>query len=196
MSSEKRKFIQGTSALFVAAHHRQPDADKAIDWAEALWGKLISRGYGTAQGEKKPRASIDHYKQLSENTQKWFCLFWKNYHYPHARNDAAKAWGQLGDLPDTEYTRICDAAKQEADRQLPQGQSRKLAAGWLREMRFNDKADPAKKNIKKADPAIIEIQQALTHARRMYEQTKLDDWNNEVIKLQDRLSALTGRQHG
>ena len=192
MSTAKQKFIQQTAATFVASHHLQPDTDKAIDWAEALWKKLSDRGYGSKQANiQAPRESIDHYKELSQHQQKWFCLFWANFNYKHARNDAAKAWTQQGELTDDEYKKICDAATNESHRQLPSGQSRKLAGGWLRELRFNDNTDPLKKpTASKEDASIIETQQDLAHARTMYKQTSIEEWNAEVQRLESKLNAL------
>ena len=192
MSTAKQKFIQQTAAIFIASHRLQPDTDKAIDWAEALWKKLSERGYGSNQAIiKKPRKSVDQYKELSPTQKKWFCLFWTKFNYKHARNDAAKAWGQLGELTDDEYEKIAVAATHEAHRQLPSGQSRKLAGGWLRELRFNDNADPSKKpTATKEDASIIETQQDLAHARTMYKQTNIEEWNAEVQRLESKLNAL------
>lgn len=173
-TTAKRKFMMDTSALFVACHHAQPDTDKAIDYAEALWLKLCSRGYGPTQGKTKERVGINYYEKLSQYQQKWFCLFWTNFKYLHGKQRAAKSWAKLGELNDVQYKAICDAATAESHRALPQGQTRAMAELWLNERRFEDNAATSKSRSKQDTKKAADIQEAsqsLQHFTNMKQQS-------------------------
>lgn len=196
--SDRVKFVRQTAAFFVASHQDRPDADKAIVWAEKLWGKLTARGYGDKdKTEPKPRDSKDWYKELSQHQQKWFCLFWEKFSHKQGRNEAAMRWGQLGELPETEYRAIVDAAKSEAARPLPQGQVRKMAQGWLAERRWEDHAPatataPAATAKAELASQLSQLAGDLRHAQGMVRQFNDPYWIGQVDALTAKLDALRG----
>lgn len=133
----KRRFIQSAAPIMLLLHADKPCVDKAVHWAERLWDKLTERGYGASKAPES-RAAQNHYEQLSPRQRDWFDRFWAAFNHKHGRNRAAMRWAQLGELPNDKYQHIVDAAAREAGRQLPQGQSRKMAEGWLADLRWQD----------------------------------------------------------
>lgn len=193
--SEKTRFIRHAALQFVTCHHAQPDVDRAITYAEALWKKLSARGYGTQSKQDKPRQSKDWYKQLSPMQQRWFLAFWQAFNHKQGRNEAAMRWGQLGNLTEPQYRMIVKAAKEEANRTLPQGQVRKMAQGWLQERRWEDhtttETDPAQAAANKKREALQEIAGELAHAKQMQGMNPDDDyWKSEVQRIETRLNEL------
>ncbi|MEW4983092.1 MAG: hypothetical protein AB1Y26_07655 [Cycloclasticus sp.] len=141
----KKRFIQSASAILLFQTGEKPCVDKAVRYAEKLWEKLTEKGYGASTKEHRPRSSRDYYKLLSEHQRKAFNLFWNAFGHKHGRDGAAMRFGQLGELTSAEYKIIIEAAKKESLRQLPYGQSRIMAQGWLEEKRYNDYT-PAQKS--------------------------------------------------
>lgn len=197
MATEKQKFVRHSAALFVAGHHQHPDADKAISWAEALWKKLQERGYGEkAEPPQSRGVGKDWYNELNINQQKWFCAFWDAFAHKVGRNEAAMRWHELGELQDAEYQKIVAAAKEDAQRSLPDGQSRKMAQGWLSERRWtdrvgNDIAIKAKERRERYSRATAEF----VHAKTMSDNPALDEqdrlfWTNQKQKLQEEIDQL------
>lgn len=147
----KKKFVQQASAMLLFHTGDTPCVDRAVRWAEALWEKLTERGYGEARPHQ-PRQNVDYYTDLSARQRQWFDRFWAAFGHKHNRNRAAMRWAQLGELPDDKYQHIVDAAAQENARQLPPGQSRKMAEGWLADLRWQDYS-PVKKQGAEASAA-------------------------------------------
>lgn len=132
-----------------------------VAYAESLWTELSRLGYGAAK-QAAPTENINHYKALSDNQRQWFDSFWKAFDYKHDRNGAAMRFGQLGELDESEYKTIVAAAKKEAKRTLPSGQSRKMAQGWLADMRYNDYHSNNPKHTNSNNKPRMETQQQLS----------------------------------
>lgn len=197
MATEKQKFVRLAAIVLVAAHHRQPDADNAIKWAEELWKKLAQRGYGEkSEPPESQGLKDDWYNKLSTDQQRWFCAFWDAFAYKTGRNRAALRWHELGELTDADYRKIVAAAKTEAERGVPTGQVRKMAEGWLSERRWddhaaNDYATQAKERRERYSKAVAEF----AHAKSMRDNLNLDAqdrefWSKQVQKLQDEIDQL------
>jgi len=133
----KKDFIQ---RLMIRA---QPGLDRvqaAIEYGESLWEALTCAGYGAA-AEKGPRESEDWHRKLSPMQRQFFDRFWAAYGLKRGRNRAAMRWHQLGNLKETEYERIIQAAVRAAmdwKNSAQPGQVRIYAEGWLAERRFED----------------------------------------------------------
>ena len=140
----KKRFIQTASAVLLFKTGEEPCVDKAVSYAERLWEKLTERGYGASTKEHHPRTAKDYYKLLSVHQRKHFSLFWNAFGHKHGRDGAAMRWLQLGELKADEYKLIIDAAQKESQRQLPFGQARIMAQGWLEEKRYNDRTPTPK----------------------------------------------------
>ncbi|HPQ94964.1 MAG: hypothetical protein KDI44_14255 [Thiothrix sp.] len=203
MATEKQRFVRDTSALFVAAHHAQPDAERAVKWAEALWKKLADMGYGDQQKPVKPRGlDKDWYAALDADQQRWFSAFWAAFAYKQGRNEAAQRWHELGKLAQADYQPIIKAAKLEAAKILPEGQSRKMAQGWLSERRWLDYdaalqagADGKGDSARRAkSERIRELLGGLNHARQtliqLPEQGEAAEyWRGEIDRFSKALAA-------
>jgi hypothetical protein len=130
----KKRFIQNVIARSL------PTPDKrqaALEYAEGLWAWLSQKGYGADQAGQ-PRESKNWINLLSQHQRKAFDAFWTAFDYKRDRNNAAMRWHQLGELSRDEYQQIITAARQAAGTPVPPGQSRKMAQGWLFEMRWLD----------------------------------------------------------
>ncbi len=147
---QKKDLIQRAAVAFAAAHvarGERADMDKVIGWAEALWERLTSRGYGAPE-PTGPRDGIDWYSKLQGAGRQWFDEFWEAFKLKKGRNNAAKRWYQLGDINKGMAHTIIEAARRESARQLEPGQARKMAEGWLAERRWQDHQAPAEKTVR------------------------------------------------
>ena len=131
----KRDFIQRITIRSLPNLQR---LDACVRYAESLWEGLDRLGYGGAKA-RGPRPAKNHYGALSEYQREWFNRFWDAFAYKHGKDRAALAWGKLGELTKDEYRRIVEAARDEALRPRGQGETRKMAEGWLSERRFEDR---------------------------------------------------------
>lgn len=199
MATEKQKFIRHTTVMLVACHYQHPDTDRAIGWAEALWSKLMEKGYGEkSEPPESQGLKEDWYNKLSVDQQRWFCAFWDAFAHKTGRNRAAMRWHELGDLTDEQYRKIVAAAKTEAEREMSAGQVRKMAEGWLSERRWddhavNDYATQAKERRERYSKATADF----AHAKSMRDNPNLDTqdrefWGRQVQKLQDEINQLNG----
>lgn len=192
---EKARFMQHTAPIFICCHPSSPDAARAIEFSEALWQKLTAKGYGTAQTKEKARVGVNYYEQLSVHQKKWFCMFWKVFKHNQGKQNAARRWGELGELTEEQYRGICAAAEAEGKRTLPQGQTRKMAEGWINERRWEDSQPDTKELVKKADPRqaeLIEAKQQLMHAQNQFNNTQDTYWSEEVTKYTLLIDKLKG----
>lgn len=90
--------------------------------------------------KKKGRPPDGHYYQskngeyLTGETLAGFERFWDAFDFRHGKAEAADAWLKIRMTPEL-LARICDAARQEAERReilQARGQTPKWAEGWLR----------------------------------------------------------------
>ena len=132
----KKDFVQrATVSLFPFA---DLDPAKAIKWAERLWERLSEQGYGAPKREG-PREGEDWYAKLAPEQRQAFNRFWDAFRLKQGRNGAAMRWAQID--PSAELAeRLVEAARREAQKAVPTGQSRKMAQGWLQERRWEDQA--------------------------------------------------------
>ena len=184
--SDKRRFIQQAATHFLP--HLDWNLDQAIRYAERLWQRLDERGYGATE-RKGPRPIEDWYGRLTPRQRDWFDRFWKAYAYKKGKQGAAMRWHQLGELTDEDYERIVRAADAEAKRELPQGQVRKMAQGWLTERRWEDHQENAESQPSPIKAQIVALSADLAHARRMAA-TGNEFWQQEADRLTQRLDAL------
>jgi hypothetical protein len=180
--------------LFVRAYVvrwcSNPDnADACIDQAEKVWERLSARGHGDKKAAK-PRDTVDWYGKLSAYQKEWFDRFWVAFAYKHARHRAAKSWHQLGELPEAEYRRIVEAARQEARRPIPEGQSRKMAEGWLSERRFDDFTSPVSTPTKKEDPRKGQLREQLKALEQLQNYKPTPERKQQIDDLKALMSAL------
>jgi hypothetical protein len=161
----KKRFVQAVMARSLPA----PDKRQAcLDYALELYDWMTGKGYGDDK-PSQPRDGRDWYTQLDERQRRWFDGFWVAFALKNGRNEAAMRWSQLGNLSDAEYQQIIDAAAKEAKRELPQGQARKMAQGWLHEKRYLD-FTPTKTAAKSLQNHVLNnLVNQLNGVKRLYE---------------------------
>jgi hypothetical protein len=169
----KREFVQRAAIRFLDP--MEPDVDRAIRWAERLWQRLTERGYGAAQ-EKGPRDHIDWIARLSEQQR------------------AAMRWSQIN--PDETTARhIIEAAAAEAKRQLPDGQSRKMAEGWLSERRWEDHTPTQHETTQSREQERRKewqrLQAELTHLERLHAATTGEAAGQLLEQIEDLRGRIT-----
>lgn len=106
-------------------------------------------------------------------------------------------FGQLGELKESDYQLIVNAAKKEAKRTLPQGQSRKMAQGWLSEMRYNDyhpdnSKNKAPQNEKRQQLSVM--QGELRGLQRLYRFKPTPALENQITQLEQQIEAFNQSQ--
>lgn len=191
--TEKHRFMQHTVPLLIASHPEHPNIADAIRWSEKIWRGLLNAGYTqNANKEHKPRESKNWYKALSEHQKKHFCLFWNAFAYKQGRNEAAMAWYQLGELSEGDYKTIIEAAKKEAQRQLPKGQVRKMAQGWLTQMRWLDSAPASTEDSEDIGRKehIRELMGEMQHAENMLKMAPSTHWESVKHKALQELQDM------
>jgi hypothetical protein len=184
----KSRFIQ---AVFIRALPPKDKFDSCLAHAEEMWGYLSSYAHGDA-GESKARESKDWYTSLDERSQKFFCAFWVNFGYKKGRNNAAMRWHQLGNLSNEQYQQIVDAAKKEAERQLPAGQVRKMAEGWLFEKRYEDFKPEEKTASSQKNHVLTHLAGNLKHLEMLYEKGRDPKLLEQINKLKREIAAAQG----
>lgn len=181
------------ATIFFTLHPKQPKADTAINWSEALWEKLSERGYGAAKQQKAKYQTKNWYMELPDSSRQWFDKFWSAYNYKYDRNGAARRWFELGELTSNEYEHIIYAASVEAqDRanKKAQGITPIYAQGWLSGKRYMDipkqQEATAKRTENERRSKIIELKADLAH----YASIDSDFARNEVKKIKSQLQQL------
>jgi len=182
----KKRFIQSASAVLLFQTGEKPCVDKAVRYAEKLWEKLTEKGYGASTKEHRPRSSRDYYKLLSEHQRKAFNLFWNAFGHKHGRDGAAMRFGQLGELTSAEYKIIIEAAKKESLRQLPYGQSRIMAQGWIEEKRYNDHT-PSPKAKQNAAHAANNLRNELASLQQLHKASPSPSMEKRIKQLTEQL---------
>jgi hypothetical protein len=180
----KKRFVQAVVVRCLPHAEKLPEA---VAYAERLWDGLSRHGYGDDK-PATPRDGRDWYAGLSNHQRAWFDRFWKAFGLKKGRNGAALRWVQLGHLADAEYDHIVKAAAQEAAKQLPPGQARKEAQGWLFERRFDDYR-PAETDIKRLkNNALNALQNECRHLERLYAAGKSPVLKAQIEQLQQRIA--------
>ncbi len=190
---KKRDFIQQAATEFLP--QVDWDLDKSIRYAEKLWHKLDSKGYGDSK-QSGPQPVSKAYDKLNDPQKTQFDLFWRAFAYKQGRDRAAGAWLKLGTLTKDQHLQIIKAARIEAQnrKNLPEGRTPIMAEGWLSHRRFQDQAETAadhnQQQQQQAAAKIREITSALNHAKQMSQNTEDDYWPGEVERLTEQLIQL------
>jgi len=176
----KKRFVQQVMIRSLPAIDKIPEA---IGYAESLWDALSTAGYGEAT-TALPRETKDWYKSLSEQQKKYFTLFWAAFKYKHGRDGAAMRWAQLGELSDGAYKNIIKAAESEGLRQLPKGQSRMMAQGWLAEKRYADYQATQPTKTQHKNHKINTLNAELNGIKILYNQSGTEALAQQIAKLE------------
>jgi len=181
----KKSFVQAV----VARSLPMPDKRQAcLDYALELYDWLTGKGYGDDK-PSQPRDGKDWYQKMDGQQKRWFDGFWLAFGLRQGRNEAAMRWHQLGNLSDAEYQQIIDAAAKEAKRELPQGQARKMAQGWLHEKRYLD-FTPTKTAAKSLQNHVLtRLTNDLNGVRKLYEASKDEALLPQIEKLEAAVKA-------
>jgi hypothetical protein len=177
----KKRFIQAVIARSL------PSTDKrqaALSYAESLWAWLDQQGYG-ADRTGQPRVSKDWVGEMNERQKRWFNGFWVAFQLKKGRNEAAARWIQLGELSDADYQQIIDAATKESRRQLPPGQARKEAQGWLFEKRYNDYQPTVASKSSLKNNVLVGLNNELLGIKKLYEASKDEALLPQIEKLEN-----------
>jgi len=177
----KKRFVQQVMIRSLPATDKIPEA---IGYAESLWDALSAAGYGEA-ATAKPSETKDWYQGLSPSQKKYFNLFWLAFKYKHGKAGAAMRWAQLGELEEADYKNIVKAAEAEALRQLPQGQSRMMAQGWLSERRYQDYQAPQASKKKRQNSEINTLIGELNGIKILYNQSGTEALAQQIAKLEE-----------
>jgi hypothetical protein len=181
----KKRFIQAVIARSLPQAGKFTDA---VSYAEHLWDELTRMGYGQER-PGTPMESKQWLNELSDRQKQQFMAFWKAFSYKKDINNAAMRWAQLGVLSDEEAGSIIDAAKKEAALQLPAGQVRKMAQGWLFEKRWLDhKPLPVPKNDKKLR-TIASLVGELEGVKRLYAASGNNALQAQIDALEQKLTT-------
>lgn len=192
----KAQFIQN---VIIRTCPGEEKIHKAIAHGEWLWDELTKAGYGDPKPDQpKPRKSQDWYEALNERQKRFFNAFWQAFALKAGRNEAAERWHQLGELTDTQYQQIIDAAGKEAKRELKPGQVRKYAQGWLFEKRWQDYQAPPQAAKKVVDMAIRKLNADLAHIKKLYEQSQDEALLPQITKLENAIREARDKKadHG
>lgn len=176
----KKRFIQAVVIRSLPAHGKLTEA---VRYAENLWDGLTHLGYGQ-DAAAKPQESKDWFAELNERQQAQFRQFWQAFNLKKGRNGAAMRWGQLGHLSEEDALRIIDAARKEAQKQLPPGQARKEAQGWLFEKRWLDHVPETQTQGRQKNHVLQRLTAELEHVKRLHQQTGTAELLTQIAKLQ------------
>ena len=176
----KKHFIQSVIARSLPATDKR---QAALAYAEELWAWLTEKGYGDSK-TSQPRVSKDWHACLDERQQRWFKGFWVAFGLKKGRNEAAMRWYQLGNLTDAEYQQIIDAATQESRRQLPPGQARKEAQGWLFDKRYHDYQPVTANKETQKNHAVMRLTNDLLAIKKLHEGSKDEALLPQIAKLE------------
>lgn len=181
----KKRFVQAV----VARSLPPPDKRQAcLDYALDLYEWLTGKGYGDDK-PSQPRDGKDWYLRFDARQKHFFDAFWAAFQLGKGKNEAAMRWHQLGKLSDAEYQQIIDAAAKEAKRELPPGQVRKMAQGWLNGKRYLD-FTPTKTAAKSLQNHVLnDLLSQLNGTKRLYETSKDEALVPQIKKLEDAVKA-------
>ncbi len=177
----KKRFVQAVMARSLPT----PDKwESALAYAHGLWDWLTVQGYGDDK-PAEPRGVQDWYAKLDDRQKAGFNRFWNAFDLKKSRERAAMRWGQLSDSSDDNYRQIIEAAKNEARRELPPGQARKHADGWLFEKRYEDNQTPVPCKQVLQHNVIAKLSADLNSLKRLYELGKDEALLAQISKLED-----------
>lgn len=181
----KKRFVQAV----VARSLPPPDKRQAcLDYALDLYDWLTGKGYGDDK-PSQPRDGKDLYQKLDDRQRRFFDGFWAAFDLRQGKNEAAGRWHQLGNLSDADYQQIIDAAAKESKRELPQGQARKMAQGWLHEKRYLD-FTPTKTAAKSMQNHVLtRLLNDLNGVKRLYETSKDEALLPQIGRLEAAVKA-------
>jgi len=192
----RREFVQRAAIRLLDP--AEPDANRAIRWAERLWDRLSARGYGAPEA-RGPREPVNWVDRLTTEQRAWFDEFWSAFALKKGKQRAAMRWAQI--CPDEATARhIIEAGAAEAKRPVPDGQVRKHAEGWLSERRWEDHTPSAGEHqrvceVERANE-ISRLRGELAHVRQLSERTRdatvSGQLDEQIEDLQQRLTALEG----
>jgi len=180
----KKRFIQGVLIRSLPTLDKVPEA---VSYAEGLWDALSEHGYGES-AIAAPQKNKDWYNSLNARQKEWFLRFWGVFNYKHGRDGAARRWIELGDLTDSEYRNIIDAGEKEAQRQLPQGQSRMMAQGWLQAKRYEDYQAPAVPKKQQQNHVINGLMAELNGIKTLYNKSGDEALAPQISKLEQAIN--------
>jgi hypothetical protein len=184
----KKRFVQAV----VVRSLPPPDKRQAcLEYAIELWNWLCLSGYGADQ-PSQPRESKNWIDLLSHHQRTAFDAFWAAFDYKRDRNNAAMRWHQLGELSREQYQEIITAAKQEAVKPVPPGQSRKMAQGWLFEMRWLDYSKAPIDDDKRRTMELNRLHNDLLGLRSLYSASKTPQLLEQIKKIE---SVISERKH-
>lgn len=188
----EKQFVQ---AMIIAIKPKQQDFERALAYAQNVWGFLDVRGYGGDKQGKKTiahRTSENFYALLSDRQKKFFDRFWEAYQHKVGRNNAAMRWGKLFDESapmaeptDDFYEAVISAAKKDSAKALPPGQVRKYPEGWLSEFRFYDYAPNTQQQQKNGQHELGKLKNELVALKRINTTGSLND---QIAALEKRIS--------
>lgn len=131
----KKAFIRDAArtlllSTWVSEKPPEQRIDAAIGLAEALWKKLVERGYGDAK-EGDPEKSRNWYAELQD--QEAFDRCWAKYGREGARNEAAKSWIKLDEI---DKPKVFPAIVKYLDQLSHSGTTKAHFSTWLNQRRF------------------------------------------------------------
>ena len=181
----KKRFVQTVIARSLPTFEKR---EAALAYAEGLWDYLSSKGYGDDK-PSQPRDGKDWYTKFDVRQKRWFDGFWVAFQLGKGKNEAAMRWHQLGNLSDAEYQQIIDAAGKEAKRELPPGQGRKMAQGWLHEKRYLDFTPTQTAAKSMQNHVLTRLTNDLLGIKRLYETSKDEALLPQIAKLEMAVKA-------
>lgn len=179
----KKRFIQNVFSRCVPTPDKRQDC---LEFAESLWAYLCQKGYGADQASQ-PRESKNWIALLSQHQRQAFDAFWTAFDYKRDRNNAAMRWHQLGELSREQYQEIITAARQEAGKLVPPGQSRKMAQGWLFEMRWLDYSKAPIDDSKRLVMELNRLRNDLAGLESLYQASQTPELLTQITKLKTQI---------
>lgn len=181
----KKRFVQAV----VARSLPTPDKRQAcLDYALDLYDWLTGKGYGDDK-PGQPREGKDWYLRFDTRQKHFFDAFWAAFQLGKGKNEAAASWHHLGNLSDAEYQQIIDAAAKEAKRELPPGQARKMAQGWLNGKRYLDFTPTKTTALSLQNHVLTRLVNDLNGIRKLYESSKDEALLPQIEKLEAAVKA-------
>ncbi len=177
----KAQFIQQIVIRACPGLDRLP---AAIAHGEQLWQGLTQAGYGDKKPSEPRDIKEEYYNLLSDRQKAWFDRFWAAFKLNCSKQRAAMRWLQLGDLSDTQYQTIVNAAKKEAERDHG-GATRKHAEGWLNDKRWTDYVPTQAVQSQQQGNEINRLVADLNGVKRLYDQSKDEALLPQITKLEN-----------
>lgn len=131
----KKKYVREAAPILLISpwvNEKPPEQrlDMAIGLAEALWNKLVERGYGDTR-EGDPEKSRNWYAELHD--QEAFDRCWMKYGREGARNEAAKSWIKLDEA---DKPKVFPAIQKYLEQLAHSGTTKAHFSTWLNQRRF------------------------------------------------------------